>query len=79
MHYLACYSAFDMYIYYVVETAEKAIDVQGFIPCNGNLSRKKTFTNWWENGILRRKLLWIACLYRLLLTEPSNNRGENFR
>ena len=42
-----------------------------YLPYSGNLSREKTFTNWWENGIFKRQLSWIARSYHLLSTKPS--------
>ena len=37
----------------------------------------ENFRKWWKNGILLKKLSWIARLYCLLSTYPLNNRGEN--
>ena len=31
-----------------------------YIAYSGNLSREKTFLDWWKNGISQNKLSWIA-------------------
>ena len=38
-----------------------------------SLLREITFTDWWKNGILLRKVSRIAYLYHLLSIEPSNH------